>query len=403
LSKFRAGILLPWTRPPYGYRLDPDRPRDPKGVRLEPAEAALVAEIYAEYLQDGVGLIKIANHLADQNIPSPTGKKRWGLATLRAILTNPAYSGRVYAGRTRPRPAQVRRSATHAIGHPHDSLVLAPRDEWILVAEIPAVVSQAQYDLVQAKLATNQSFAARHNTAHQYLLRALVSCGICQLACFGRTSPDGEHSYYICSGKGKPVQNRLDEKCPSRFIPARQLDELVWRDLCDLLMHPEAIAYAMQRAQGMHWLPQELQARQENLCRGRASLEQQLNRLTEAYLGGVIPLAEYQRRRQDLEQRSLALQSQSQQLANQVSQQRELVGLVSNVEDFCQRIRAGLDTATFEQKRQLVELLIDRVVVTDGNVEIRYAIPTSPSSEHVRFCHLRTDYFDNLTLSGSSG
>ena len=393
LSKFRAGTLLPWTRPPYGYRLAPDQPRDPKGVRIEPAEAAIVAEIYAEYLQDGVGLIKVANHLAAQSIPSPTGKKRWGLATLRAVLTNPAYTGRVYAGRTRPRPAKLRRSATHLMGRPHDSLIPVPQAEWILVAEIPAIVSQQQFELVQAKLAANQSFATRHNTAHQYLLRALVSCGVCQLACFGRTSPNGEHSYYICTGKDKAVQNRREEKCPSRFIPARQLDELVWRDLCDLLTHPEVIAQAMQRAHGGHWLPQEFQARQENLRRGRASLDQQLNRLTEAYLSGVIPLAEYQRRRQDLEQRSLALQNQAQQLANQADQQKELAGLVANVADFCLRVRAGLETATFEQKRQLVELLIDRVVVTDGNVEIRYAIPTSPNSEHVHFCHLRTDYF----------
>ncbi|MGI8948368.1 MAG: hypothetical protein ACR2FV_10440, partial [Ornithinimicrobium sp.] len=42
---------------------------------------------------------------------------------------------------------------------------------------------------------------------------------------------------------------------------------------------------------------------------------------------------------------------------------------------------------------QLAELLIDRVVVTDGDVEIRYVIPTTPESEKVRFCHLRTDYF----------
>ena len=27
--KYRAGVLLPWTRPPYDYRLNPDRPRDP--------------------------------------------------------------------------------------------------------------------------------------------------------------------------------------------------------------------------------------------------------------------------------------------------------------------------------------------------------------------------------------
>jgi len=42
----------------------------------------------------------------------------------------------------------------------------------------------------------------------------------------------------------------------------------------------------------------------------------------------------------------------------------------------------------------LVELLIDRVVVTDEEVEIRYVIPTSPRGEHRRFCHLRLDYFD---------
>src|SRR5882672_1997601 len=39
LAKLRAGTLLPWTRPPYGYRVDPERPRDPAGVRLDAAEA----------------------------------------------------------------------------------------------------------------------------------------------------------------------------------------------------------------------------------------------------------------------------------------------------------------------------------------------------------------------------
>jgi hypothetical protein len=32
-------------------------------------------------------------------------------------------------------------------------------------------------------------------------------------------------------------------------------------------------------------------------------------------------------------------------------------------------------------------------VVTDGQVEIRYVIPTTPASTKTRFCHLRTDYF----------
>jgi site-specific DNA recombinase len=120
-------------------------------------------------------------------------------------------------------------------------------------------------------------------------------------------------------------------------------------------------------------------------------------------LSGIVPLAEYQRRRQELEQRCNALENQAQQLMAQVNRQAELSGLVTHIEDFCQRVRTGLAVATFEQKRQLVELLIDRVVVTDSDVEIRYVIPTSLSGEHVRFCHLRSDYFAQPFLIGSVG
>jgi hypothetical protein len=64
-----------------------------------------------------------------------------------------------------------------------------------------------------------------------------------------------------------------------------------------------------------------------------------------------------------------------------------------------EQLRVGLDQAGFEQRRQLVELLIDRVVVTDGQVEIRYVIPTTDHSTKTRFCHLRTDYFNLVALA----
>ena len=32
LAKLRAGQLLPWSRPPYGYQIDPQHPRDPTRV-----------------------------------------------------------------------------------------------------------------------------------------------------------------------------------------------------------------------------------------------------------------------------------------------------------------------------------------------------------------------------------
>ena len=85
-------------------------------------------------------------------------------------------------------------------------------------------------------------------------------------------------------------------KCSARSIPVEQLDELVWQDVCEVLTHPDKIADALYRAQGGQWLPQELQARRENLRKARVSLEQQMERLTDAYLANVLQLEEYKRR-----------------------------------------------------------------------------------------------------------
>ena len=393
LRTLQAGVLLPWTRAPYALRLDPERPRDPAGVRVEEAEAVVVGELFAQYLEPGGSLAGLAKHLYTLGVPTPTGKRCWHPNTIRLILTNPAYTGQVYSGRRRVRRARLRWSALRPVGHHGESATPAPPETWLAVAHIPALVSQDQFDQVQAKLAQNQQFARRHNTAHSYLLRALVSCGVCHLGCSGRCSHPGD-AYYCCRGKTHPIQSGRQQRCRARFIPAQRLDELVWGDLCDLLTHPQSLHQALERAHGGHWLPQELQARREQVRRGHQQREAQLERLSEAYLQGVIPLAEYQRRRQTLEQRQHALACQTQQLETQARDHQALAGVVASVDALCQRVQAGLTQATFEQKRHLVEWLIDRVVVTDGDVEIRYVIPTTPASEHVRFCHLRTDYFD---------
>jgi len=398
--KYRAGVLLPWTRAPYGYQLDPDHPRDPAGVRVNEAEAVVVREIYAWYAQEASSLYGLARHLQALEVLTPSGKQLWSLSTLRAILRQPAYTGQVYAERYRQRPAKIRRSATHSMGCPHDSLIEKPMEEWIAVATIPALISQEQFEQVQRKLVQNQNFSKRNNTVENYLLRALVSCGRCQSACISRRLQSG-HTYYTCSAKAKPLQSRKEEKCPSRYSPAQELDDLVWQDLCHVLEHPESITQALEQAHGGNWLPQELQARQEQLRKAQTRLKQQLGRLTEAYLAEVIPLVEYQRRRRELEQKYQSLETQEKQLLIQINRKQELSGLTTTVESFCKRIKDGLENANFEQRRRLVELLIDRVIVNDGDVEIRYVIPTSPSSEHIRFCHLRTDYFSTPNLVGS--
>jgi DNA invertase Pin-like site-specific DNA recombinase len=110
-AKLRAGTLLPWTTPPFGYRLDPERPRDVAGVRVEPSEAVLVAQLFDWYLEPQATVYQLAKRLTEFGVATPTGKPRWNAASVRGILRNPAYTGRALTNRTRVVPARRRKSA----------------------------------------------------------------------------------------------------------------------------------------------------------------------------------------------------------------------------------------------------------------------------------------------------
>jgi len=389
-AKLRAGTLLPWTTAPFGYRLDPERPRRADAVRVEPGEAALVAQLFDWYLEPQATVYRLARRLTDLGVPAPRGGPRWNTASVRGILRNPAYAGQALSNRTQVAPARSRKSAMLPAG-PGISHAPRPPQDWIAVP-VPPIVSEQAFAQVQAKLDANQQGAAR-NTRHEYLLRALISCGACRLSCTGRQTAAG-YRYYLCRGRTDPLRVAQGQRCTARYIPAGQLDELVWADLCALLTDPAQVTRALARAQGGAWLPQELQARQATIGQALGQLERQQQRLLDAYLAEVIALAELDRKRQDLDRRRGTLLAQQRQLDAAARQKLELGAVADGIEAFCQTVRAGLATATFEQRRLLAELLIDRVVVTDGQVEIRYVLPTSPNGPHRPFCQLRKDHLD---------
>ncbi len=256
-AKLRAGTLLPWTTPPFGYRLDPERPRDAAGVRVEAGEAVLVAQLFDWYLEPQASLYRLAKRLTDLGVATPRGKPRWNVASVRGILRNPAYAGRALTNRTRVAPARTRKSALLPVG-PGDSHAPRPPEDWIAVP-VPQIVLEETFARVQAKLDSNQQLATR-NTRHEYLLRALISCGACRLSCTVRQTQAG-YRYYQCRGRTDALRRAQGQRCTARYTPAEQLDELVWADLCALLTDPAHVARALARARGGAWLPQELHAR----------------------------------------------------------------------------------------------------------------------------------------------
>ena len=220
-----------------------------------------------------------------------------------------------------------------------------------------------------------------------------MSCGQCRLACSGRTLHPGYH-YYFCRGRTDALRLALGERCTARYAPARALDDLVWQDLCRVLSNSALIIHELERAQMGEWLPQALQARRQTLRDVLAQLERQQARLLDVYLAEVIEREEFERRRKEVTQTHHGLTQQLRQLDAQAQQHVDVASLAQGIEAFCRRTQPTLDDLTFVQRRQLVELLIDRVIVNDAQVEIRYVVPTGPKGETTPFCHLRLDYLD---------
>ena len=396
-AKLRSGQLLPWTRAPYGYLLDPDRPRDASRVRLDPVQAAVVEQMFAWYTDAGQApsFSQVAKRLSDAPIPTPRGGTRWNVASVRGILRSPTSMGVAYSGRTRPTPARRRKSALQPVGL-GQSQQPAPVEEWIAVP-VPAIISEETFEAAQHRLNRNVQMARRNNTAYTYLLRGLVSCGQCRLTCGGRTLHPGYH-YYFCRGRTDSLRLALGERCTARYAPAQVLDALVWPDLCRVLSEPALIPHELERAQMGAWLPQALHARRQTLRDVLAQLERQQARLLDLYLAEVIEREEFARRRKEVAQSQQGLTQPLRQLETQAQQHVNVAALSQGIEAFCQRLQPTLDQLTFAQRRQLVELLIDRVIVNDTQVEIRYVVPTGPKGETTPFCHLRLDYLHALEV-----
>jgi DNA invertase Pin-like site-specific DNA recombinase len=162
-------------RPPYGYRVGPRR-----RLELVPDEAVVVRYIFRLYLQEGMGIRKIAGQLNDENIPTRRGG-RWSMVTVRDLLRNRAYLGTY----TR---FGVKIPGSH-----------------------PALVSPEDFRRVQERLQSRHG-GVRERTVVPFLLSGLVYCARCGNRMIGVsrrqkwTTRDGEeksasYRYYQCESR----------------------------------------------------------------------------------------------------------------------------------------------------------------------------------------------------------
>lgn len=204
-------------RPPYGYRLADAGPHPVSGkaalgIRIhrlepEPITAPVVVRIFEEYVS-GKGLFAIAESLTRDGVPSPSAYDRarnshrsgegWSKGAVRAILTNPRYTGVAVWGRQRRDEVLVDVEDV-AAGH-RTRMRWNQEDAWIRSPELAhkPLISPELFDAARARRAANGRTTIRkpRRTPRPYLLRGLLRCGLCDRRMQG--SWNHEQPYYRC-------------------------------------------------------------------------------------------------------------------------------------------------------------------------------------------------------------
>ena len=102
----RTGSVNVLSGAPFGYRYLRKTPGSAARYEIIEHEAALVAEMFRRYADDGVTIADLARWLTSQGVPTRTGKHRWDRSVLWGMLRNPAYAGRAVFGKTQVIHAQ---------------------------------------------------------------------------------------------------------------------------------------------------------------------------------------------------------------------------------------------------------------------------------------------------------
>ncbi|HVA04763.1 MAG TPA: recombinase family protein [Acidimicrobiales bacterium] len=205
-------------RPPYGYRLadagsHPNPGKAAMGARLhrlevDPTAAPIVARIFADYL-GGSGLYAVAEGLTRDGIPSPSAHdpernrhrdgRAWSKSAVRAILTNPRYTGRQVWNRA-PRVEELLDVEDVGAGHQTKQVWNDP-SAWVWSAKPAheALVSSEDFAAVQTQLSAgaHRPVARKgHRTNRTYVLAGRVRCTLCDRRMQGHWNHDSAH--YRC-------------------------------------------------------------------------------------------------------------------------------------------------------------------------------------------------------------
>lgn len=382
VHKARSGRVTART-PAYGYKLVDSRGREGDAAKkdthyaIREDQARAVRKIY-RWMSEGNSLRSIAGWL-NQKYSPPKRSAYWNSRLVWLIIKNPVYKGEYMANTWKQVKVPVNTNPASLSGGVVRTIVRKvprPAEEWIKVA-VPAIVSAGEWEMANKILEKNAQMS-RRNAKDQYLLTGLVKCACCGRSYTGkrrlRHSRSGQTlktTWYFCSSQSSGYPNTARDQigCTQGNISGRILEEAVWSEVYQVLLHPQILLDVLERE--FHG------GRNEQVARQIAFLESQIEsskvedeKLYKAYVAGVFNEVEYAGRRRMIVENQQKMTAELRQLGDNLispdrfEQQKQEILLI------CRHAAAnGLaHDAPFEIKRNIIKSIVEKIILNvDGN------------------------------------
>ncbi len=290
---------------------------------------ALIHELFAEHKRKKA----VARILNERGFRTRAGKK-FGATTLTRLLADPTAKGLHRANYTK------RDDRTK-------STVPKPEDQWVWV-EVEPIVSPELWDRCEAILAQQEATRKpAKRTAH--LFAGFAECG-----CGGRMYVFQPSPRYVCT------------TCRNK-IPCADLEAVYRAQLTNFLVDPSEIAAHDQAAsEAMADRERLIESAQKELAKIAADSD----RLFDLYSDGALTKADFTHRHRPLSERRLQLEEE---LPRAQAELDVLRITTVNRKAALGEARALSDQwgdLPFQEKRQIIEAITDRIVIGKEDVEI---------------------------------
>jgi site-specific DNA recombinase len=389
LHRARQGLINPLAAAPYGYLYVRKTDGMPAAYQVLLHEAKVVRRIYDSLVGDQKSIGQIARELNAEGIATRRGAPRWDRTTVWAILRNPAYMGKAAYGKTEAttrgqllRPTRSKASAPRRAKSTYRD---KSPEQWIHV-DVPPIISADVFAAAREQLERNKRLSERNGRGKRYLLQGLTVCAACGYAFYGKLVSRAtakhkprRHAYYRCIGADS-YRFAGGRVCHNPPVRVDQLDGYVWDSVCELLQDPERMMGEWSKRAGNHGIHHELSEQREHAARLLAAQEASLQRLVDAYEAGVLPLSELTARSERVRTRVAHARKALEEADSNLSRTIEMRAVVTRLEAFGERVRAGLANLAWLERRQLIRTLVARVEIQPDGATIVYRIPSTGTS-----------------------